>query len=379
MGKQNHYAGLDLLRIAAAGLVLFNHYGQFNATYHAAAHGDVIGDPLAFPFMGPFSGIGSVGVEIFFVISGFVITGSVHKATPLQFLTRRIVRVFPALWICATIALIARASTGESLPYVVACWGRSAILSPIGPYIDGVVWTLIVEAFFYGCVFFSLLLVKTRPLETLAFVIGYASVAFLVVFAAVRLDMAHPGAATLYALLDRFPFKVILLRHGVFFALGMLLWRWIESGRPRAGIAHMLLFASFGVVEIAASSFNPAPAPTVTVAIWLVGMAWLYCAIRFNDWIAGVIAPSRRFVDQLGRLSYTIYLGHYAFGMVVASSLHALGLDEILTFSLTTVVITATAWIVMIGPERYLQGALKARLATLGALYQRKRQMGEIL
>jgi exopolysaccharide production protein ExoZ len=63
--------GLDLIRFAAALMVVVFHFSWQQP------------DPQV-----SFSP-GWVGVEIFFVISGFVIMGSACKATPVEFLERR--------------------------------------------------------------------------------------------------------------------------------------------------------------------------------------------------------------------------------------------------------------------------------------------------
>jgi peptidoglycan/LPS O-acetylase OafA/YrhL len=370
MTKHLRYDGLDLLRIVAAYLVFFNHLGQFNPHYDAAAHGVVEGGPLAFSFMGGFSGVGSVGVEIFFVISGFVISASVHGTTPGEFLRRRAIRVFPALWICATIALLVRAAAGEPLGYLAGCWLKSAFLSPIGPYIDGVVWTLVVEAVFYGLVFFWLLFVK-RPLLGLARIIGFCSAAFLIVFAAARFWELHAFSAVL----DRFPFKVLLLRDGVFFAAGILFDAWIEQGRPARSWRLIGFFLAFGVVEIIVSSTHAA---ALTVAIWAVGMAWLLACVVYRDFIESLVRIAPKFVGQLGRMSYTLYLTHYAFGMVIVSALFSLGLSEPFAFVSSLAIVTAVAWGVMAGPERATQAILRARLSEVADTYHRYRLRGTL-
>jgi exopolysaccharide production protein ExoZ len=102
---------------------------------------------------------GGAGVDIFFVLSGFIITYTSIKAlqtsrTPLPFLRRRFVRIFPAYWVVITLFLIIQLlftsfySSGAynfTLPNVLATY----FLLPDHTMVNGVSWTLTYELFFY--------------------------------------------------------------------------------------------------------------------------------------------------------------------------------------------------------------------------------------
>ena len=79
---------IQILRALAALLVVFHH-----ARYQ-------IRDFEAF-FYGGIWQSGQAGVDIFFVISGFIMWVTTHdrRTTPLQFLTNRIVRIVPLYWL----------------------------------------------------------------------------------------------------------------------------------------------------------------------------------------------------------------------------------------------------------------------------------------
>lgn len=97
--------------------------------------------------------IGSVGVDLFFVISGFVMATVSIGRTPGQFLRNRFWRIFPVYWaVVLPLALFALAS-GESGPFnaigSLLLWPRwfgwpAALL--------GVSWTLVYELAFYAAV-----------------------------------------------------------------------------------------------------------------------------------------------------------------------------------------------------------------------------------
>jgi exopolysaccharide production protein ExoZ len=100
---------------------------------------------------GEFATIGSAGVDVFFVISGFImyVTACSRSTTPGQFLVDRFSRIVPLYWV-ATFLLMAVVVIGKApLPdirYLLA----SLALVPVNPlpYL-GVGWTLVYEMFFY--------------------------------------------------------------------------------------------------------------------------------------------------------------------------------------------------------------------------------------
>jgi peptidoglycan/LPS O-acetylase OafA/YrhL len=139
------YPGLDLVRFAAALIVTLFHLAYFG--WHKAAS-----EPAAFRL--ELRGIGSafssgwVGVPIFFVLSGFVIAFSATGRTAGHFLKSRVVRLYPAAWVCATITAVVIAGD----PGLIEKYLRSVTLTPVGPWVDGVYWTLGVEIAFYSLI-----------------------------------------------------------------------------------------------------------------------------------------------------------------------------------------------------------------------------------
>ncbi len=117
---------------------------------------------------------GETGVDIFFVLSGFVmwLTTAGRHISPVEFYRRRIKRIVPLYWLAtifsAAVALVAPAilkSTVFNLPHLVASlfflpWPNAAEPDLIAPVVvPG--WTLNYEMFFY-LVFGLLLLVREK-------------------------------------------------------------------------------------------------------------------------------------------------------------------------------------------------------------------------
>jgi peptidoglycan/LPS O-acetylase OafA/YrhL len=111
--------------------------------------------------------IGAMGVQFFFILSGFVLTWS-HRNfdTATTFYRRRIARLYPAYAIALLISLLVlhpHASLEQIVPSLVwlQSWSwNKTINSGASP----VFWTLSVEAFFYLC--FPFIIRKIERLET---------------------------------------------------------------------------------------------------------------------------------------------------------------------------------------------------------------------
>ena len=359
MRSKTHYLGLDVLRLVAASLVVLDHFGSYG--WHTVSATGAQGD-LAFPFLTGMTNVGSVGVEIFFLLSGFVIAASAQGTAPVQFALSRGIRVFPALWLCGLIALAARAGAGEPLGQLVNFFARSAVLSPAGPYIDGVVWTLVVEAVFYLLVFTVLVRDGFDRIALVAKVLGVASAAFVVVMAAaVIFSPVHPAAATLAALCDRFPFKVLLLRHGVFFALGILLWSGFETGFTRVTLRWMTGLAAICTIELGINRGSAAEA-FVTILLWWIGLAALVASVVWGETLSRLLGFWRKPIQDLGRLSYPLYLNHYTLGMVLVPTLASHGLGRGAAFAAALAIVVGSAYAIMRYPERWAQRLLRAKL-----------------
>ncbi|QDZ08476.1 acyltransferase [Sphingomonas panacisoli] len=218
---------IDVVRFSCALMVLGFHY-----TYLFPLAADSVPslfDPsIAMPIEGArFGWFGWVGVEIFFVVSGYVIALSGAEASSRVFLRRRMLRLAPAAWICSTLsALLLLAGTMTPVGTVALQWLAAASFVHFTKPIDASYWTLSVELMFYILVSTQLRAGGNAPrIERLVMAIGGASVAFWVAAYAVALspDMALRNTAI----------NATLLPHGVFFALGALL-QGMRSGQPRS-------------------------------------------------------------------------------------------------------------------------------------------------
>jgi peptidoglycan/LPS O-acetylase OafA/YrhL len=104
---------IDLLRFLAALAVVFHHYA-FRG--HAADNLTV----LWYSALVPVAKYGYLGVDLFFMISGFVIFMTVSDGTLRHFVVSRVAKLYPAFWICCTITfVVSLAIGGERFPVSV--------------------------------------------------------------------------------------------------------------------------------------------------------------------------------------------------------------------------------------------------------------------
>lgn len=96
---------IDLLRFLAAIAVVLYHY-----TYRGYNAGNY--SPIAFHEIGYFTKYGYLGVELFFIISGYVVLLSAQGKTVRQFFLSRITRLYPAFWVACTLTFLVKCFFG---------------------------------------------------------------------------------------------------------------------------------------------------------------------------------------------------------------------------------------------------------------------------
>lgn len=147
MNTKKRFLEIDVLRgVAAISVVLFHYTTRYSQKY---GHSD--GVLMYFPQ-------GYYGVELFFMISGFVIFMSLDKIkSGSDFIIGRFSRLYPAYWTCLILTYAIVNIAG--LPNYTISWYVALInLSMFQvffnvPNVDGVYWTLEIELCFYIIMF----------------------------------------------------------------------------------------------------------------------------------------------------------------------------------------------------------------------------------
>lgn len=355
MRVSHRYVGVDLLRFAAASLVMFFHLALWSWVAPNGTTATIVRGAVSFPELQSFAAEGWIGVQIFFVISGFVIAFSAASATPLSFLRRRFLRLFPGAVI--TTAITAAVLVAEGVSTFPALGNRvfnSVTFNPFGPWIDGVYWTLGVEISFYGLVFALLVLRRANWIAGIVAVIGVASSALAV--AHVWLAGA-PSISPLLAFSESRTGELLLLKHGMFFCLGVMLWVATERGWSPTRAAVALVCVAGGLAQIASVSVGPHVAPAA-IAIWLAAMAFLFAAIARDDVAARLAGRAGPAIALIGLATYPLYLVHDVSGAAVMRELALAGVPRFVALALAMIAMVALALLVTRFPERWLRGLL---------------------
>jgi exopolysaccharide production protein ExoZ len=141
---KSEIVGIQYLRAIAATLVVISHVASM------AEFPKYFGRSPGFGYVS-----GYIGVDLFFVISGFIIVFvslAPQTLSPriafVEFMRRRLLRILPFMWLCVAaylgLRLLARGPVEDFAPFV-----RAATLWPVGNTKPEMIWTLRHELVFY--------------------------------------------------------------------------------------------------------------------------------------------------------------------------------------------------------------------------------------
>lgn len=273
---------------------------------------------------------GNLGVDFFFVLSGFIILHAHAKDIGMPdrvaaYASRRFVRLYPVYWLYTIgFAVLLLLGVGSvPLPTTWEGWLGAVTLvrvSPESPPLD-VAWTLFHEVMFYAV--FAVLIANRR-----------AGIALLTGWMALCLVMyQYPGVA------QRTPFNVFTAAYNLNFALGMGAY-WLYRSARFSGLALTagVLMAAGGVALGYAGSEH-------VRIVFAVGCALMMGGLSAIEQARSLRVPS--VLILLGDASYTVYLVHAPIQGVVLKVLQAAKVAALagphLTYVLALVVATATA------------------------------------
>ncbi|WP_375417805.1 acyltransferase family protein [uncultured Hymenobacter sp.] len=302
----NRQYEIDLLRFLAAAAVVLYHY-----TFRAYGADNL--SPIPYPTLGSVTRYGYLGVQLFFIISGYVVLLSAQGKTVREFFVSRVQRLYPAYWIAVTLTFVIERLWGTgpqdvlSAPLLYARAHQYVVnLTMLQEFLgiehlDQAYWSLTVELSFYFII--SLLLAyKLMPHLNL-------SVGLWLVYAAVAPYLGGTGEAFSHLF---FP------QHAPLFIAGMLFFL-MQRQSGRTWVRYGLLLVAYGLVlrncryEAVAHNVQEEVVMALATGFFvLIGLV-AFGIINFS---------SQARLARLGALTYPLYLLHGHIGYVV---FHRLG------------------------------------------------------
>jgi exopolysaccharide production protein ExoZ len=269
--------GIQILRAVAVFLVTWLHAGQALGPWR------VVELPHFMAF----------GIDIFFVISGFIMASVLLRNTETagQFFKRRLVRIFPIYWMFAFMVYARLAhSQGSLLLNYLPSFLLLPGLYPRFPLLLAVSWTLVFEMFFYYTLSVILLFTK-RAVPAATVVLGIA--AFIpgppVLTSPILLEfVAGMVVATAFYRLGGRRWGIFLLLAGTAIALYM------QAHPEQAGAQgiDLVLASKAGVMR--------------RVLTWGISATLIVAGMVF--WSPSTQNPPARIAVAVGNSSYSAYL-----------------------------------------------------------------------
>jgi len=307
--QKGRLSGLDALRGLAAIVVVLCHY--------TVGYSDVTGHPFHPSFTVP---DGHYGVELFFIISGFVIFMTLDRCPhPYDFVASRISRLIPAFWTC--MFLTATATVVLGLYWMPRLGVRSVVANMTmaprlfgRPAIDPSYWTLAYELVFYVLAAIAFYGGGSRRTEL------FCAVWLLLSLASHLVGLEHiPERLNLLLALEWAPF----------FVIGVMLYRIRHAGRTRARI--LVLGAA-----LAMCLFGPHWSFRPIHSVVFLGLIAVFTGLVWLGTMNG--SPLARLLPLvfLGDISYSLYLIHQVIGFAVIERATPLGLSANVLVVVTT-------------------------------------------
>ncbi|MCX4905932.1 acyltransferase [Streptomyces sp. NBC_00878] len=346
--RENRLRALDGLRLIAALMVAAYHYGgrggEVTGAWGTSARS-------LFPSLHSWFAYGCLGVQVFFVISGFVICMSGWGRPLRSFFASRASRLLPSYWaavliVTAVFALPAVAYKTASPSDVLV--NLTMMQQPLGAdRVLGVCWTLWAEVRFYALFALCVVMPGANRQRVIMFCAGWT-------LAAALAQASQEPFLMLVLMPDYAPFFIggiglYLIhrdRHDAY-AWGIVIVSWLigqhyaVSELWHAPNPEFFSYrTSYGIILVVTFGF---------VAVGAIALGWL----NWANW---------RWLTVAGALTYPFYLVHEHLGWVVIKALHqTLGIPANVTAPLTILSMLALAWLL----NRCVEDRLTPRLRTL--------------
>jgi peptidoglycan/LPS O-acetylase OafA/YrhL len=310
----------DLLRLLAAWFVLFSHSYPLS--------GQAIADPFARTV--GIDTLGGIGVAIFFVLSGYLVTISRERSvSTASFAGKRASRIFPALAVVICLSVLVLGPSLTTLPFSeyvrhpqtrayfwnIAAWnihyGLPGVFAtnPAPNAVNGSLWSLPYEIRCYLVLAALWFLPMSRKLTTSLMVLTFA------IMLTLRPSPPAVGVFEKYMGLDYYTVKL-----GLYFCVGAWFAVWRSAIRPP-------LFTGSCVAAIALLL----PPSSAQTTLFVIGFSMFILAVGLHPRLLPKLP------EKMGDWSYGLYL--YGFPVQQVLALAGLGALGVAGFTVASTIV----------------------------------------
>lgn len=305
---------LDALRgIAALAVVFYHYFFRYNEIY---GHPDLYVD---------WSSYGKLGVQLFFMVSGFVIFWTLNRVNrPLDFIVSRFSRLYPTYWVAV--------ATTFFFIYVFTLPGREVTLGTAlfnglmfhGLFgvddVDGVYWTLLVELTFYFWMFLFYYFSR----------LGWVELALAVI---VIFSVLHSAQLIV---VPSYVYKIFIMRDIPQFLAGICIYKIVNVDKSKLQSILVLCLCLISTLFI------------YSTQIFIV-FSFFY--LIFYAAVSGKLKIlSAKPLVFLGGISYSLYLLHQNIGYILINIGYQAGFSPVISIfvALCLVILLSTFFMIFI-------------------------------
>lgn len=304
---KNRIYQVDLFRFIAAVAVVLFHY-----LFRGYSEGNM--SKLHFNEIGDFFKYGYLGVDFFYIISGFVISLSIKNRSITNFWVSRISRLYPMYWLAVLLTFIVIILFGA--PHFYADFKQFFLnLSMFQNYIgveniDGSYWSLFIEMKFYIFIIsFYLILNKLREIK-----LDY------LIYVWLFLTIVYMFFSDLYIL--QIVNYFFILSWSSYFIAGIIFYQIYESKLNLKYLVLLLISLSISLFHAVSKIENFELFFTTKLSPFIVSsLIVVFYLLMFLVSCGKLKSINSSKLTKLGLLTYPLYLIHQNIGFIIFNNL----------------------------------------------------------
>lgn len=287
---------------------------------------------------------GTLGVAIFFLISGFVIPFSLKRSSGLGFLVARALRIYPVYFAGSAIMLfgVFLSSNYWGVEYSIDTFYIASNLLLVNndflqPTMDLINWTLAVEIKFY--IVCAILISSIRAGNTSALLLTSALILAYCEWLPVSYESISAFGGR-HISLSNLKWQLILI---VYMFIGTIFF-YYHTGKI-TGKQFLASASTLGIIFVTGISHTSFMSP-VTIYNFSYGLIIFGLAFAFRN-----LAKENALLDMMAKLSFPIYATHSILGYTIIRLMSNLGIPPIPSLAIALVAIISIAYTIHVTVE----------------------------